>query len=558
MLVTADLTLDVTDLLEPCAPSEPARRDRPLDFHWRVPKAAAARTGWTASGDRDNDRAMRSAMAALVLARRAGEGWVSYSRRRTFYSGKARYEGTPYTYDRVMEIVEALLALGLIEEERALPGDHRRTGRQSRMKATDHLVAAFAGCAFEHSMTEVIRLRDRNGHLVGYADTNATRRMRSEIETLNACFAGVRLELPGEGVVIDGEHLHVDGATLRMTPSPQLYRVFSRSDFSKNGRLQWWGQSLPSKRRADLLIDGEGVVELDYTAMHPHMLYAKRGIRLDFDPYDLQGFSRPCSKLALLVLVNAQSRVQALEVLLKCTFRDGSAWPLDRRETRALIAAAIERNQPIAGDFFSDAGIDLMNADAGIALRVVQACAAQGIACLPVHDSFIVQRRHEATLQAIMDAELRRYEVSVKPAEDLSVNIDKQTTIPHMEDGGFGGEAEVRGEAPADARPTVLRLQDGVAMLGRPGWVREKRQKRVVRTMPKFDQLEASARLRAFREGRTTDYVPVAGEVESLLFHLYGTRTGDVLDEIYRQEDWCQRYRAVPVQKCPGPRWSLA
>ena len=50
--------------------------DRPLDFHWRVPKEAAARAGWSPSGDEQYDRAARSVMAALVLASRAGQAWV--------------------------------------------------------------------------------------------------------------------------------------------------------------------------------------------------------------------------------------------------------------------------------------------------------------------------------------------------------------------------------------------------------------------------------------------------------------------------------------------------
>ncbi len=533
----ADLIADIEQALDAADDIVVAGRDRPLDFHWRVPTAAAARTGWQSTGDRQSDQAVLSMMAALVLAGRADE-WVSYSRRREWYRGAGRYEGLAYTYDRIIAAVDELLALGLIEEQRARPGDHRRTQRQSRMRATEKLLDAFAGVRLEHKLHETIRLRDKRGDLIDYRDTAATIRMRRDMKCLNRAMSQVRLDLPGEGVVIEGNLLHVDGATVRMTETPQFYRVFSRGKWNMGGRIYWWGQNLPANRRADLLIDGEAVVELDYASLHPRMLYARRGATLDFDPYDVDEFDRALSKRALLVALNARHLGQAVAALLASTSRDGTAWPLDWPTTRRLVDAVVARNPIIAQDIGADVGITLMNEDADLALRVVKACRKMGIVCLPVHDSFIVQQRHEATLQAIMDAEIARYETraraafeaSKKAAETVIENsaprhcekTEIRPGIPHIGVWGAGGvvdgsETEVSRGGLRGAGEDYVEVID-------------------CRTRPSYDKAESARRQEAFERGETKKLSRVPGELEHALWPLYGRTVGRVVFEFYRSE----------------------
>ena len=62
----------------------------------------------------------------------------------------------PYRYTRIIKIIDEFLALGLIDEERASPGDNWRTGRQSRMRATPLLVVAFDGIRPSYDVIETI------------------------------------------------------------------------------------------------------------------------------------------------------------------------------------------------------------------------------------------------------------------------------------------------------------------------------------------------------------------------------------------------------------------
>ena len=530
-------------------------RDRPLDFHWWVPKAAVARTGWQVSGDRRYDDAARSMMAAVVLAGRAGE-WVSYSRRREWYLTGRRYHGTAYSYDRIINIVDELLALGLIEEERARPGDHRRTQRQSRMRATEKLIEAFAGVAFEYRVRETIRMRDKNGDLVDYRETAKTAAMRADMECFNKFMEKVRLELPGEGVVIDGHLLQVDGAVVRMTEAPVFYRVFSRGKWSMGGRIYWWGQNLPASRRADLRLDGEAVIELDYASLHPRLLYAKRGQVLDFDPYDLPDVERSISKRALLVALNARTLSQAVAALLKSTSRDGTAWPLDWAQTRAVVDAVIAKNPVIAADIGADVGISLMHDDAELALRVVKACNEIGIVCLPVHDSFIVQRRYEGELREIMDEEIMRFESRAKAAYEASRKA-AETNIEN---------SDVNRCEKTEIRPGILHLGcrgvGGVVEVSVSGGDQGSRKGPVkppidlfdFRTRPTFDKAESERRWAAVDRGEVRSYVLVPGELEHMLWPFYGLGTGRAVDQWGREEGfeaWNSKGLYQPVSRDP-------
>jgi hypothetical protein len=521
MEFTASVIADIEQALDAADDIVVAGRDRPLDFHWRVPASAASRTGWLATGDRQADQAVLSIMAAAVLAGRAGE-WVSYSRRREWYRGAGRYEGLAYTYDRIVAAVDELLALGLIEEERARPGDHRRTQRQSRIRATDNLIEAFAGIGFEHRIHETIRLRDERGDLIDYKDTAQTVAMRRDLESLNRAMAQVRLDLPGEGVVIEGNLIRVDGAVIRMTDTPVLYRVFSRGKWTCGGRIYCWVQNLPSNRRADLRINGEPVVELDYQSLHPRMLYAKRGQSLDFDPYDVAEFDRSLSKRALLVAFNARHLGQAVAALLASTSRDGTAWPLDWPTTRRLVDAVIARNPVIAADIGADVGITLMREDSEIALRVVKACAKIDVVCLPVHDSFIVQARHEAVLREIMDEEMERYETRARTAFEASKRA---------------AEKVIENSVPSYCEQKLIRPEIPHNGVWGSGGAEEPYVEVVdCRTRPSYDQAESERRQAAFERGETKTLIRVPGEMEHLLWPLYGRNVGKVLFEMYRDE----------------------
>lgn len=513
--------------------ARPGDRDRPLGFDWKVDKEAVARTGYVESGDKDDDRAMMSIMTQLVRAGRAGE-WVSYSRSRDFYRAPRRYVGIPYIYARILRCVEVLLQLGLIEEQRVKPGSHNE--RQSRMRATEKLIAAFEGAVLVFQPAETIRLRDDEGRPAGYDETGKTITMRREIDGINAFIRCSTIELPDEDVVRKGDLLIVDGAVVRTGPL-FFYRSFCRSSFTNGGRLYWFGQNLPSARRKHLLVDGKPVYEFDFKAMHIDMLHARRGVRLEHDPYAIQGVERSHAKLALLVVINARTRRQAICALIHARLKDGSKWPYDYAGTSHLIDRIIERNPTIADDVCSDRGVRLMHDDSEIALRVIKACMRKGIVCLPVHDSFIVQRDHKDELIVIATAEMERYRSRVAPVKKQVIssgNIKRNAVfIPTEGDRAFSvsSASPVTPPAPVPSAPPVS-VRAFVVDPDEP----EERDRRwdprppVDRTVnfavdargwPVWDRVESARRQEALAAARETDpsaeYFLVPGEGEWLL-----------------------------------------
>ena len=137
--------------------------DRPLGFHWHTPNLPYA-------------PAYNSIITEAVQAAEEGKS-VSYSRNKNFYRDTARYRGTAYTYDTVLSAVADGVRGGWLEEWRQRPGSNRKW--QSTFWATSALLEAWdvsAAPVFEQR--ETIRLRDDDGELIGYPETDETTRMR--------------------------------------------------------------------------------------------------------------------------------------------------------------------------------------------------------------------------------------------------------------------------------------------------------------------------------------------------------------------------------------------
>ena len=177
-----------------------------------------------------------------------------------------------------------------------------------------------------------------------------------------------------------------------------LYRVFNGCSWKLGGRFYggWWQQARSADRKL-LQIDGEPVVEHDYSQLHPRLIYARAEKRLNGDAYTLPGWDRSVAKRAFNILINAPNYQAALgAVAAECNG--------DRHRAAGLIQDLRDRHAPIATHFHTGVGLELQNQDAEMARGIMARLSRQGIGTLPVHDSFIVKRRHEAALLEAMEA----------------------------------------------------------------------------------------------------------------------------------------------------------
>ena len=197
----------------------------------------------------------------------------------------------------------------------------------------------------------------------------------------------------------DSEYRYLDFAQVQMT------RIFARGSMSKGGRFyQPWWQNIPSSHRKYILIDGQSTVECDFTAMSLNQLYAKQGIAYTKgeDPYDL-GLSdwlgrkderRNAIKKFVNALLNDEDSIYKL--------RAQQSSIVDGLTHDELLEKLYRKHPEIKHHIEQKIGLKLHFEDSCIADVIMLFCNKEGIVTLPVHDSFIVIKRHEERLIQIM------------------------------------------------------------------------------------------------------------------------------------------------------------
>jgi hypothetical protein len=351
----------------------------------------------------------------------------------------------------IIELVKVLERKNYIKMEKGFRFDHEpHNARMTRIWATEKLLKClpeFPSAVIFDPKKELVELRDEKGKLKEYRDTAETRRIRKILQLANAvnCKADIRYG--------------------KRELNPCLMAIF-REKFTLYGRLHTSGsryhyQSFSEDERAEITIDGQPLIELDYAGLHPHLLYAKEKLQLSFDPYtfidaradDENKDLRRFYKDALLSLINARTK-WVDQIVTKTGQKRKGYWrtaeqnansaitslmnldyylPQEKKKKGLLITendrkmmnqskvareylqqagfhnsqdiidAFIKAHPKIAHYFFSgETGMRLMNLDSKIALSIIQHFSKQGIPILAVHDSFLVQEHYHDELMQVM------------------------------------------------------------------------------------------------------------------------------------------------------------
>ena len=325
-------------------------------------------------------------LTALHATKGSGKA-TSYSRNKNAYGRiSMRYHNKLYTYAKIPRAADHLASQGLIEHHKKPSGS---LGWQSWMRLTPECSSYLDALMGDELMAlmpiEPVILRDRDKKLVNYSDCPETRIMRRKICLFNEAIAGSNLKgcIPGS-----------------------LTRIFNQT-FDRGGRFYVSGGSWQCKSklaRAQILIDGEPVVEIDYTSLHATLVYGNAGIRKPENCYEIDNWPRELVKLAFLILLNAQTESSAIRAIantaeMAARHSDFSDALLS---SKRLVAAIKQRHQAISRFFHSDAGAKLMRIDSDMAEIVMTKLNSQGIAALPIHDSFLVQAKHAENLREAM------------------------------------------------------------------------------------------------------------------------------------------------------------
>ena len=264
---------------------------------------------------------------------------------------------------------------------------------------------------------ETIRMKDAEKHLVDYADTEFTIKARRNLAEINEAtraadiglWLGPNLAALGESTY---EFLNDDGKVFRFNfRQDQYHRVFNNKCWTLGGRFYGptW-QSIPKAVREYITINGEPTVELDYPTLHPRLLYAQVGKSLDSDAYSIEGFERSIVKVAFNVMVNADTDRAALSAIAKAIGGEGAF-----AKAKDLMETVKVRHASVAEFFCTGAGRWLQRSDSNMAEGVMLSAVHCGIVALGVHDSFIIQERHEDRILEFMNEQLEREKRRLNP-----------------------------------------------------------------------------------------------------------------------------------------------
>ena len=392
----------------------------------------------------------------VAASMHTGKEYASIHLNKNWYSDSTRYK-TKHSYRIFIErAYRGLLHLGYLSQVKAGVSHGTRGLYLTRYRATPKLLSLFDSkslielpvlFAGQLEVSETIRVQkifqeqvptkhvDRHGkpktrtvkyrELVEYQDTDQTNQMRHNLQVINDRIATkwIDLELSKEEhtdlvaqmAKKDKEHLEESPDDYRplMLSKRSLYRVFNDADFKTGGRFYggWW-QEIPSKFRDRIIIDGKRTVQLDYSGLHPHILYHEKGLELKDDPYqvnliprknveDADGF-RKFIKRCFNAMLNAEVEMTRPPKASKGKPKEtlghwGVTW-------KQIVKTVIERHPDIEGQFFTGAGLRLQRIDSDLCEAVMLAMMKRSaeIVVLPVHDSFIVHHGYKDELMAMM------------------------------------------------------------------------------------------------------------------------------------------------------------
>ena len=240
---------------------------------------------------------------------------------------------------------------------------------------------------------------------------------------------------PPDGIPdADMAKLREEGINLpsRLYTHRTVYRVFNNGSFDQGGRFYggWW-QQIPSGLRKHITIDGQWTIELDYSALHPRLIYAERGIQYEGDPYDvgLDESLRPLVKVTFQKLINGGSYPRHP--------RPGSGEPsFDAVEMgmswRQFVDTIKDHHSSISDLFGTGIGLRLQRKDSDIAQAVMLKFNKLDTVMLPVHDSFIVEGMDYMSLQAAMSEAMKEFSGVAVPIKVTKLDAADSKTEPDL------------------------------------------------------------------------------------------------------------------------------
>lgn len=340
---------------------------------------------------------------------------IALPRSKDVYGSDSTY-GMPFGHTITMKVFDAAILCQFISVE---SGQYVPNGKGwvTRARPVGRLLKHFIQLGYRWKSplpppAENLIFINEGGHgslrrIASISDAKSVTGMRLRLNKINQFLSKqcIWLDLPNMALA-DGFKPKVNPITARLSKRERretaensrraislqnvhLRRIFAQNSLERGGRFYgaWW-QIVPKKLRRRIMINDDRTIELDYSGLALNMLYAMEKVPLSGDPYDigLQYTSKDDEKRRLVkTYVNAVLNDSSGKYQLSP--EELAYMGLTHKELNSRVR---DKHSPIQRHFNTGIGITLQYYDSEMAEKVITVLNAQGITCLPIHDSFIV------------------------------------------------------------------------------------------------------------------------------------------------------------------------
>lgn len=325
-------------------------------------------------------------------------GGVAITRSKANLGSKSRY--TPAAMCRSLPaVIDRMVQLGLVRLVLGVRSSGFGGGKRSTITAGPRLVRMIR----RHGLTpddlgrdcgeEVLIMKGpkkgRARPRLEYQDTDHPSIVptRERVQQINSFIRDANLDFD-DGVLKGSGRVDVGERTLQ--------RHYSRGSWSEGGRLfgGFWYAPSKQERYEGLIIDGESVVEVDYSGMGPRLLYAIANSVPTFDdPYALPGMVDKEMRAGIKVVFGAAMFASGETERIR--FPKGSRKAFHPSMPYRTVADAIALAHPaIAHLLGTDIGHSVTYRESEIMIDLLIRLQSLGIVALPVHDAVWVKAEH--------------------------------------------------------------------------------------------------------------------------------------------------------------------
>ena len=164
-------------------------------------------------------------------------------------------------------------------------------------------------------------------------------------------------------------------------------------------------QKLPEEIRKEITINGESVVELDYSTLHPSLLYTELGIQPPPDIYIFKkgedDKARSLVKIIGLVGFNANSEKEAVNAVRK-EYYDKYNVMLHNVDILPAMELFFDHNPELKQFFGKGLGTKLQYVDSQIMDNILTTLRQRNIPAIPIYDSVVVPDSAKSVAHDVM------------------------------------------------------------------------------------------------------------------------------------------------------------